>query len=101
MRKNKKGARLDGHGIRPFLTDPEDGRWGGPDAALSMIFVGQQATKQGFSKEQAWDVVNQNWSLRTVNWRNIRYRNGAEELYDHRTDPREWTNLADDPKFKA
>ena len=99
-RKNKNGARLDGHSIRPFLTDPMHGTWDGPDAALSMIFVGQQATKQGLTKEEAGDVVNQNWSIRTANWRYIRYRTGAEELYNHRADPREWTNLADDPKYK-
>ncbi len=98
-RKNKNGAKLDGHSIRSFLTDPEDGSWDGPDAALSMIFVGQQATKQGLSKEDVWNVGSQNWSIRTAHWRYIRYRTGAEELYDHRTDPREWTNLADDPKY--
>jgi arylsulfatase A-like enzyme len=98
-RKNKTGAKLDGHSVRPFLADPENGKWVGPDAALSMIFVGQQATGQGLSKDEVWDVVNQNWSIRTAHWRYIRYRTGAEELYDHRTDPREWTNLADDPKF--
>ena len=27
--------------------------------------------------------------------RYIRYEDGSEELYDHQTDPNEWTNLAD------
>jgi hypothetical protein len=27
-------------------------------------------------------------------WRYIRYKNGNEELYDHSSDPNEWTNLA-------
>jgi hypothetical protein len=39
-----------------------------------------------------------NHAVRTEAWRYIRYRNGAEELYDHRTDPHEWTNLAADPR---
>ena len=26
-------------------------------------------------------------------WNYIRYRNGAEELYDRRADPNEWNNL--------
>ena len=31
-------------------------------------------------------------------WRCIRYADGSEELYDHTTDPNEWTNLADNPE---
>ena len=39
-----------------------------------------------------------NHAVRTEHWRYIRYADGSEELYDHRTDPNEWTNLAGDPK---
>ena len=35
-----------------------------------------------------------NHAVRTDHWRYIRYANGEEELYDHRNDPQEWTNLA-------
>ncbi len=35
-----------------------------------------------------------NTSVRTDRWRYIRYADGSEELYDLRTDPHEWTNLA-------
>ncbi|MCC7422293.1 MAG: sulfatase [Planctomycetaceae bacterium] len=35
-----------------------------------------------------------NHSVRTRDWRYIRYADGSEELYDHRIDPNEWTNLA-------
>ncbi|GAB5561361.1 MAG: sulfatase [Synoicihabitans sp.] len=41
-----------------------------------------------------------NHAIRTKNWRYIKYRDGAEELYDHRTDPDELTNLAREPAFK-
>jgi arylsulfatase A-like enzyme len=40
-------------------------------------------------------------SLRDARFRYTRYRNGAEELYDHNRDPNEWTNLAGDPRFAA
>ena len=35
-----------------------------------------------------------NHSVRSSHWRLTRYSDGSEELYDHRTDPFEWTNLA-------
>jgi arylsulfatase A-like enzyme len=38
-----------------------------------------------------------NHSVRTRNWRYVRYADGSEELYDHRDDPNEWTNLARSP----
>ena len=39
-----------------------------------------------------------NHGLRTPRWRYIRYADGSEELYDHKADPNEWTNLAGDSK---
>ncbi|MFN3648153.1 MAG: sulfatase [Armatimonadota bacterium] len=33
-------------------------------------------------------------AVRSEDWRYIRYADGSEELYDLRTDPHEWTNLA-------
>ena len=38
-----------------------------------------------------------NHAVRDSRYRYIRYRNGDEELYDHESDPNEWTNLAGDP----
>lgn len=40
-----------------------------------------------------------NHAVRTEQWRYIRYANGGEELYDHLTDPHEWTNLAGKAEF--
>ena len=42
-----------------------------------------------------------NHAVRTRDWRLIVYEDGAMELYDHRTDPDELTNLANDPDCKG
>ena len=42
-----------------------------------------------------------NHSVRDLNFRYIRYRDGTEELYDHRSDPNEHRNLASDPGYSA
>jgi len=50
---------------------------------------------------RSWPAIttsNQgNHAVRARDWRYIRYADGSEELYDHRGDPDEWTNLAADP----
>jgi iduronate 2-sulfatase len=84
-REKKKVPKLDGHSLRPFLRDPKNGRWNGPDAALTMVFSGGQHKN---------NPAMQHWSVRTKRWRYILYNNGAEELYDHDNDRYEWTNLA-------
>jgi arylsulfatase A-like enzyme len=42
-----------------------------------------------------------NHSVRTAEWRLIRYSDGSEELYDHRVDPFEWQNLAEATEFEG
>jgi arylsulfatase A-like enzyme len=42
-----------------------------------------------------------NHSVRSTDWRYTRYANGAEELYDLRNDPREWTNLVARPQHQG
>ena len=64
---------LDGRSLMPLLTDPESD-WERPAVV----------TTHGPN----------NHAARTRDFRYIRYADGAEELYDHRTDPDEWTNLA-------
>ena len=42
-----------------------------------------------------------NHSIRADDWRYTVYSDGEEELYNHSSDPREWTNLAADPRFAS
>ncbi len=91
-RKNDLGVTLDGHSLRPLLQDPSNGKWDGPEGALTMRFAGPQ-TKN--------DIHKQHWSYRTERYRYIRYNNGKEELYDHQQDPYEFKNLASFSKYKG
>ena len=43
---------------------------------------------------------DQHFSVRSERYRYIRCRNGEEELYDHRNDPHEWTNLVSSPEHQ-
>jgi arylsulfatase A-like enzyme len=70
---------LEGHSLAPQLKDPMTPR---PWPAIT-------------SHNQGNDTV------RTEHWRYIRYADGSEELYDHRDDPNEWTNLAARVQFSA
>lgn len=41
-----------------------------------------------------------NHTVRSDQFRYIRYEDGGEEFYDHRVDPNEWTNRADHPEYE-
>ena len=66
---------LEGHSLVPQLKDPDAPR---PWPAVTTHNRGNHA-------------------VRSERWRYIRYADGTEELYDHRDDPHEWTNRANDP----
>ena len=85
---NDKGHSLDGHSLKPFLLDPDTSNWSGPDSALTALY--KWRTK--------YDPAAENYSLRSHDWRYIRYENGKEELYHTAADPHEWTNLAGEPE---
>lgn len=42
-----------------------------------------------------------NHAVRSERWRYIRYEDGTEELYDHQSDPLEWTNRVADPQNES
>jgi len=89
--KTPKGKKLDGHSMKPFLKDPENGKWTGPDVAVTLVRASGSDPK---------DESTKHYSVRSKRFRYIRYNNGKEELYDHDNDPYEWTNLATDPKHQ-
>ncbi len=88
--KNEKGRPLDGFSMKPFLDDPKNGKWNGPDYAITALY----------KWSQYYDPAFQNYSLRFKDWRYIRYENGKEELYHTVKDDHEWNNLAQNSKFK-
>jgi arylsulfatase A-like enzyme len=75
----KAKPELDGTSLVPLLKDPA-APWDRPTL-----------TTHG----------RNNHAVRSENWRYIRYNDGTEELYDHRNDPLEWTNLANRPEHAA
>jgi arylsulfatase A-like enzyme len=88
-RKNAAGGKIGGYSLKPFLKKPDTKRWSGPNGALIMI-------GNGLYKN---DPMKQTYAYRTRDWRYILYLDGTEELYDHKNDPFEWTNLAGDKKY--
>jgi len=68
--------QLEGISLAPQLADPTTRR---DQPAITSSYFG-------------------NHSIRSRDWRLIVYQNGAKELYDHRTDPDEYENLANQPQ---
>lgn len=68
---------LEGRSLCPLLAEP-GGRW--EHGTITTYLRGNHAVRFG-------------------PWRYIRYADGSEELYDHRFDEMEWTNLAADPAY--
>lgn len=69
---------LEGHSLIPLLKNP-NAKW---DHAAFTTFEPGDLT------------------VRTEHWRYIRHPDGKQELYDHRNDPDEWTNLAAKPEHR-
>ncbi len=70
---------VEGVSIRPLLADP----------------------KAAWDRPALTTYHRDNHSLRSEQWRYIRYADGSEELYNHDNDPSEWTNVAADPNYAA
>lgn len=70
--------QLEGNSLVPLLNDP-DADW--DHVAIS-----------------TWGYMNH--AVQNERYRYIRYKGGEEELYDHKNDPNEWNNLANNKKYK-
>ncbi|MGZ0654585.1 sulfatase [Coraliomargarita sp. W4R72] len=89
---------LDGHSLRPFLEMPEMGQWEGPDFAFCS-WMGPPTAQQRSTPYIKAEAANQHLAVVSDRYRYIRASNGKEELYDHRSDPNEWTNQATNPEY--
>lgn len=80
----KPPANLEGESLAPVLRNPR-----------------RQWKKAAFSQLEYPGISGR--SIRTESYRYIRWKGegGGEELYDHRSDPREFTNLASNARHKA
>ncbi len=71
--------KLDGHTLQPQLHDATTVR--------------------------EWPAItthnHDNHSVRSHDWRYIRYADGSEELYNMRVDPNEWTNVIEDQSLSS
>ncbi len=74
-----KDQRLDGVSLAPLLRDPQ-AKW---------------------NRCAVIEYKRGNAAVRSDRYRYIRYRDGGEELYDHKTDPHEWNNLASNAEQAA
>ncbi len=84
--KNEKGHALDGHSMRLLLRKPNRKKWQGAKAALSAVYAGDRHKSM---------PAEQHYAICTNRYRYILYNTGQEELYDHKKDPFEWRNVAE------
>ncbi len=74
-----------------------------PRTDLEGLSLGPQLRDASAVRERpAVTTHNQgNHTVRSLDWRYIRYADGGEELYDEQNDPYEWTNLAARPEHAS
>ena len=64
--------------------------------------VSMMQNDKGIKKANAITTYGvNNHTVKVNGYRYIKYEDGTEEFYDHKTDPNEWTNEAKNPKYTA
>lgn len=84
-------SELEGYSLRPFLEDINN-TWEGPPVALTAI-------SGNINKRN--DPNQHHFAVRSKEWRYILTNEGNEELYNSKSDPMEWDNLANNPEFES
>jgi len=84
-RKNDQGKKLSGSSLMPIVYGENQTH---ERSALTVV--------QNYKQKQSI-----NFSLKTTDWRYIRYHSGKEELYDHRVDPDEIHNQSENKDLNA
>jgi len=87
------GPSLDGFSLRPLLDDPSGNAWDGPPVCLTAIRGPNAVSIMDTEEDPHFSVCSDRYRYTFCN-------NGEEELYDHKKDPNEWTNLAEDSDYK-
>ncbi|MFT5131336.1 MAG: arylsulfatase A-like enzyme [Rhodothermales bacterium] len=90
----RSGYALDGHSIKPLLLAPEDGKWTGPDVAITAL-----PGKDHSQHREHMGTLYPHFSVRARDWRYSLTSDGQEELYHYPNDPNEFRNLAANPEF--
>ena len=91
--KGRSDKQLEGHSLRPFLENPKRKDWDGPAVA----FMGIRDIP--FSNPKSKKHMP-HFSVRSRRYRYTLCDNGQKELYDHKNDPHEWTNLASNNEYE-
>lgn len=94
-------AHLEGKSLKPLLDDPA-GAWSRPALTQVRRGGGNASSKaQAKAKKAGQAPAYPGYSVRTDRYRYTEWDGGrlGRQLYDHRTDPDELHNLADDPKM--
>ncbi len=67
--------------------------------SLVSLMNSNEATTDNLTAVTTYGLNNH--SVRTDTYRYTRYEDGTEELYDHQTDPNEWSNAADNKEMNS
>jgi uncharacterized sulfatase len=87
---------LEGLSFQPLLADPNR-----PWKRAAFTVVGRDRTRPLGNNNLSLDLKYLGRSVRTERWRYTEWPDGQAELYDQDKDPREYVNLAEQPRYAA